>query len=235
MIELTVYDSEGKEVEKVSVDEALFGGKVNKKLLQEIVVLYQSNQRQGTACAKDRGEVEGSTRKPWRQKGTGRARAGTIRSPIWRHGGVVFGPKPRSYYYNIPQQLRQKALDSALLSKFKDNETTIIDKLNTDSLGSLQADSSRMSSGQVEKPRTKWFFSIIKKLGIDPKNPRPKNKCLIGVSALGGSTRVLHLSARNIRGIKLMPVAGLNAYDIMRYQRLMLTKDALEHLISQRK
>jgi len=214
MLELKVYDNEGKEIDKISVDEALFGGTVNKKLLQEVVVMYQSNQRRGTASAKDRGEVAGSTKKPWKQKGTGRARAGTIRSPLWRHGGVVFGPHPRSYYYQIPHQLKIKALDSALLSKFKGNETSIINSFN------------------IEIPRTKEFSAIIKKLGIDPKSEKPKNKCLLGIK---DPKRSLHLSSRNIPGIKLMPITDLNAYDVIKYQRLMLTKEALEHLISLRK
>ncbi len=214
MLELTVYDNEGKELEKVSVDEALFGGRVNKKLLQEIVVMYQSNQRTGNASSKDRGEVEGSTKKPWKQKGTGRARCGTIRSPIWRHGGVVFGPHPRSYYYNIPQQLRIKALDSALLSKFKGQETSIINSL------------------VMETPGTKEFATIIKKMGIDPANERPKNKCLLGIK---DPKRSLYLSSRNVPGIKLMSVTDLNALDVIKYQRLLLTKEALEHLISVRK
>lgn len=214
MLELNVYDNEGKKIDKVSVDETLFGGTVNKKLLQEVVVMYRSNQRRGTASAKDRGEVEGSTKKPWKQKGTGRARAGTIRSPLWRHGGVVFGPKPRSFYYQIPHQLKIKALDSALLSKFKGNETYIVNSFN------------------IEIPRTKEFSAIIKKLGIDPKSERPKNKCLMGIK---DPKRSLHLSSRNIPGIKLMPITDLNAYDVIKYQRLMLTKEALEHLISLRK
>ncbi|MBI5778326.1 MAG: 50S ribosomal protein L4 [Planctomycetes bacterium] len=214
MLELKVYDNEGKEIDKVSVDEALFGGTVNKKLLQEVVVMYQSNQRKGNASTKDRGEVEGSTKKPWKQKHTGRARAGTIRSPLWRHGGVVFGPHPRSYYYSIPHQLKIKALDSALLSKFKGNETYIVNSFN------------------IEIPRTKDFSAIIKKLGIDPKKERPKHKCLLGIK---DPKRSLHLSSRNIPGIKLMPITDLNAYDVIKYQRLMLTKEALEHLISLRK
>ncbi|MEW6025761.1 MAG: 50S ribosomal protein L4 [Planctomycetota bacterium] len=214
MLELKVFDNEGKEVGKVSVDETLFGGTVNKKLLQEVVVMYRSNQRQGTASTKTRGEVEGSTKKPWKQKHTGRARVGTIRSPLWKHGGVVFGPKPRSFYYQIPHQLKAKALDSALLSKFKGNETSIINSLS------------------IETPRTKEFSAIIRKLGINPAKETPKNKCLMGVKE---PQRSLHLSARNIPGVKLMPVTDLNAYEVLKYQRLMLTKDALEHLISLRK
>jgi large subunit ribosomal protein L4 len=214
MLELKVFDNEGKEIDKISVDEAVFGGIVNKKLLQEVVVMYQSNQRKGTASTKMRGEVAGSTKKPWKQKGTGRARVGTIRSPLWRHGGVVFGPKPRSFYYKIPQQLKIKALDSALLAKFRGNETSIINAF------------------KIETPKTKEFLAIIKKMGIDAAKSTPKNKCLLGVK---GSQRSLHLSARNIPGVKLMPVSDFNALDVVKYHRLILTKEALEHLISARK
>jgi len=214
MLELTVFDNDGKEIEKVSVDEDLFGGRVNKKLLQEVVVMYRSNQRTGNASTKDRGEVEGSTKKPWKQKGTGRARCGTIRSPIWRHGGVVFGPRPRSFYYNIPHQLKIKALDSALLSKFKDNETSIINSLS------------------IETPKTKKMSEIMNKMGINPAKERPQHKCLLGIK---DPKRSLYLSLRNIPGVKLMSVMDLNAYDVIKYQRLMLTKEALEHLISIRK
>ena len=213
MLELVIYNNEGKEVEKISVEESLFGGEVNKKLLQEVITMYQSNQRKGTASTKDRGEVEGSTRKPWKQKGTGDARAGTIRSPLWRHGGVIFGPKPRSFYYNIPQRIRQKALDSALLSKFQDKETIIINML------------------QLEKPKTKDFFSILKNVGINPQKSNAKNKCLIGIKK---SDRFLNLSYRNIPGIKLLPISDFNAYDVLKHQRLLLTKEALDYLIAAR-
>jgi large subunit ribosomal protein L4 len=222
MLELVVLDNEGKEVEKITVDEALFGGVVNKKLLQELSVMYQANQRQGTASTKDRGEVEGSTKKPWKQKHTGRARAGTIRSPIWRHGGVVFGPKPRSFYHNIPQQLRHKALDSALLSKFIDKETIIINVLSL-STGSRE--------GQAEKPKTKDMVATLKNIGINAKETKAKNKCLLGIKK---ADRALTLSCRNIPGVKLVPVTDLNAYDVLRYQRLLLTKDAMDYLISAR-
>jgi large subunit ribosomal protein L4 len=214
MIQLPIYNNEGKEIETFSIDESLFGSKINKKLLQEVITMYQANQRRGTASAKDRSEVKGSTRKPWRQKGTGRARAGTVRSPIWRHGGVVFGPKPRSFYYNIPQQLRQKALDSALLSKLQDKETIIIDSLI------------------AEKPKTKNCVSILKNLGLDTYLPRPKNKCLVGIKQ---PDRTLYLSFRNIPGVKVLTVSDFNAYEVLKYRQMLLTKEAVEHLISLRK
>ena len=214
MLELIVYNNEGKEMEKVSVDEAIFGGMVNKKLLQDLVVMYEGNQRRGTASTKDRSEVEGSTKKPWKQKHTGRARVGSIRSPIWRHGGVVFGPNPRDFYRRIPQQLKLKALDSALLSKLRDKETVVIDAL------------------APEKPKTKNMCATLKNVGITTEENKAKNQCLVSI---GKPDRTLFLSMRNIPGVKLMMVADLNAYDVLKYRRLLLTKEALDYLISVRK
>lgn len=214
MLELIIYNNEGKEVEKISIEESLFGGEVNKRLLQEVIIMYQSNQRKGSASTKDRSEVEGSTRKPWKQKHTGNARAGSIRSPLWRHGGVTFGPNPRSFYYRIPQGIRQKALDSALLSKFQDKETIVINML------------------QLEKPKTKDFLSILKNVGINTLKSNTKNKCLVGIKK---SELSLNLSSRNIPGIKLLPIADFNAHDVIKHKRLLLTKEALDYLIAVRK
>ncbi len=214
MLELIVLNNEGKEVDKVSFDESIFGGEVNKKLLQELSVTYERNQRKGNASTKTRGEVEGSTKKPWKQKHTGNARAGTIRSPIWRHGGIVFGPRPRDFYRVIPQALRRKALDSALLSKFQDKETIVINAIT------------------AEKPKTKEVFNTLKNVGVDIKAGKARNKCLVGVSK---TNTPLTLSCRNIPGVKLVPVSDFNAYEVLKYQRLLLTKEALDYLISVRK
>ena len=206
MLELAVYNKEGKKVDKVKVDEALFGGKVRAKLLRDVIVMYEANQRSGTASTKRRSEVKGSSKKPWKQKGTGRARVGTVRSPIWRHGGIVFGPHPRDYSYSMPKKMKRSALNSALLSKFQDKETLVIDTLT------------------AEKAKTKEVVSVLKNIGI-------KETCLIGVK---GEHRNLHISTRNIRGTLLKRVCDLNAYDVLKYQRLLLTKEALQSLMDQR-
>lgn len=206
MIELPVYNKEGQEIDKFQVDEGLFGGKVRNTLLRDVVIMYENNQRQGTASTKTRNQVAGSNRKPWKQKHTGRARAGTIRSPIWRHGGIVFGPHPRDYSYTMPNKMKRGALDSALLSKFQDKETFIIDSLTLD------------------KPKTKEMAIVLKNIGI-------KETCLIGVKE---SNRTLHLSIRNLPKASMQPVKDFNAYDVLKYQRLLLTKEALQSLVQER-
>lgn len=207
MIEVPVYNKDGKEIEKVSVSEDDFGGEVKKELLHQVVTMYEANKRRGTVSTKDRGEVEGSTKKPWKQKHTGRARAGTIRSPIWRHGGVIFGPRPRDFGYDIPQALKQQALKSALLSKFQDKEAAILDALT------------------VEKPRTREIVAVLKNIGID-------DSCLIGIK---DHNRTIHLSARNISGVKLLAIQDFNAYDVLKYNRLLLTREALNYLTGKKK
>src|SRR5262245_1504851 len=127
MADLPLHDKTGKSAGTVAVDEKVFGDIVPKKLLHQVVLIYEANKRQGTASTKGRGEIEGSTRKPWPQKHTGMARAGTIRSPLWRHGGIVFGPKPREYRLGLTASMRAAALDSALLGKIRDQEVVVID------------------------------------------------------------------------------------------------------------
>jgi large subunit ribosomal protein L4 len=207
MIELPIYNQEGKEIEKLKVDETVFGTEVNRPLLNQVIRMYEVALRRGTASTKMRGEVAGSTRKPWKQKHTGRARAGTIRSPLWRHGGITFGPKPRDYSFTVPQKVRKTALNQAILSKLKDNETVIIDVLN------------------AEKPRTKQIVSTLKNIGIN-------KSCLIGIKE---TNRFLHLSARNITGVTLLPIKDFNAYDVLKHQRLLLTRDGLSGLIEKAK
>ncbi|HHT9119270.1 MAG TPA: 50S ribosomal protein L4 [Candidatus Hypogeohydataceae bacterium YC41] len=203
MIELAVYNSQGKEVDKVSMEEERLGGEVKKALLKEAVLMYEANQRVGTACTKTKAEVHGSGRKPWAQKHTGRARAGTIRSPLWRKGGVVFGPKPRDYYYQIPKKARREALRSALLGKLLDREVKVVDSLRLDS------------------PSTKAMAQILKTLGID-------GSCL--VVARDDDNQTLWKSIRNIPGMALMPASQLNAYEVLKRKTLLITRDQLAGL-----
>ncbi|MBI3099283.1 MAG: 50S ribosomal protein L4 [Planctomycetes bacterium] len=214
MIDLPVYSAEGKPSGTVAVDEALFGGKVHARLLRDAVVAYHAHRRQGTVSTRDRGEVEGSTKKMWKQKHTGRARMGTKRSPIWRHGGRVFGPKPRDFRSGMTVRHRHQALDSALLSKFLDKEAAVVDVL------------SFARPAGAEKPRwTKKMAGLLKSIGID-------RTCLIGLSKHDAN---VHLATRNIRGVKSSPVSEFNAFDVLRYRRLLLTKDGLEALVAARK
>jgi LSU ribosomal protein L4P len=130
MPDLAVMDNHGKEVEKIELPDAIFDGKVNKALLHQIVVAYERNLRQGNAATKTRGEISGGGKKPWKQKGTGRARAGSSRSPLWRHGGVVFGPHPRDFSVQIPQKVKLAALKSGLNDKLNSGSIKIIDSIN---------------------------------------------------------------------------------------------------------
>jgi len=208
MIEVLLYNQAGQQISKIQIDESLFGGEIHHRLLRDVVIMYEANQRQGTASTKTRSMVKGSSRKPWRQKHTGRARAGSIRSPIWRHGGIIFGPHPRSYAYTMPKQIKQRALDSALLSKFKDQETMVLDTLPN-----------------LERPRTKEIAQLLRKLEI-------KETCLIGIK---DHNKVISYSARNLPGVLLKQARHFNAYEVLKYKRLLLTKDALDEMLIQRR
>jgi len=132
MIKVPVFDNNGKSLESVSLPEERFGGKVRRELLRDAIIMHEANHRRGTASTKTRGEVAGGGRKPWKQKHTGRARVGDIRSPIWKGGGVVFGPRPRDYSFSIHRKAKKAALQSAILSRLIDNEVVLVDKLGLD-------------------------------------------------------------------------------------------------------
>src|SRR3990167_2014370 len=143
-MEIPVYSKGGEKIDNLQLDDKKFGGPIRNKLLRDAVTMYEANKRQGTACTKTRGEVAGGGRKPWVQKHNGRARAGSIRSPLWKGGGVSFGPRPRDYSYAIPKKARKLALYTALSAKVRDNELVVIDNLNFDI------------------PRTKQMLGILK-------------------------------------------------------------------------
>jgi len=202
VIELPVHNREGQVVDKVAIDEALFGGTVRQRVLRQAILMYEAAQRVGTASTRTRAEVRGSRRKPWRQKGTGRARAGSRQSPLWRGGGVVFGPKPRDYGYRMPRKAIKAATKSAYLVRFQDG-TTVIDEL------------------KAEQPRTRDMVATLAALGIE-------RSCLIAIEAYDVN---LWKSARNIPGVAMKPVAEVNAYDLLRHHRLVITRAALENLV----
>ncbi len=202
MINVPVFDSDGNPLENTSLQEERFGGKVRMALLRDVVIMHEANHRRGTASTKTRGEVAGGGKKPWTQKHTGRARAGTNRSPIWRGGGVVFGPRPRDYSYSMHRKAKKVALQSALLSKLKDNEVILIDKFEFDS------------------PSTKKMANLLKSIGI-------KESCLIVISELNDT---IWKSSRNIYNLKIRVVSDLNAYDVIKYKKLLIVKDALDNL-----
>lgn len=199
MLVLDVINVENVKVGEVSLNEAVFSAPVKPHLLHEVVVMQLSNRRQGTVSTKGRSEVSGGGRKPWRQKGTGRARAGSIRSPLWRHGGTIFGPKPRDYSYSVPLAVRKAAMRSALSAKVTEGDLIILDHL------------------ALERPSTKAFRKILAALGI-------KGKVLF---VLPDREEQVFLSARNLPGVKVMPARGLNVYDVLLHEKLVLTQDAI--------
>jgi large subunit ribosomal protein L4 len=164
--------------------------------------MYEANRRHGTASTKTRGKVSGGGKKPWAQKHTGRARAGTVRSPLWRGGGTIFGPQPRDYSYSIPRKAKKVALYSAILAKLKDNEVVLINKLEFDC------------------PSTKRMANLLESLGI-------KDSCLI---IIPNKDEIIWKSSRNIYKLMVKVASDLNAYDVVRHKMLLITKDALDNL-----
>jgi len=235
MITLDVYNRQGEKVGTVDVDPADFGGTVNKQLLHDVVLMHLANQRAGTHSTLRRGEVSGSTRKLFRQKGTGNARVGTRRTNKRKGGGTAKGPKPRDYEYHLPKKAVRAATRMALLSRFQDNEVVIIDDLS-------------VPGGQ---PRTKEVASVLKALvkglkldqlpvpkkegeDLTPEKEAARRKrqvrnltWLIGIA---DRDPTLYKSARNIRGVDVQPASQLNTYTLLRPKRLLLTRAALEAL-----
>jgi large subunit ribosomal protein L4 len=168
--------------------------------MHQVVKMYLANQRQGTQSALTRAEVRGGGIKPWRQKGTGRARHGSIRSPQWKHGGIVFAPKPRSYRYTVPKKIKRIAMKSALSSKVIDNNIVVLEELNFDA------------------PKTKQVVSLLQNLKVD-------SKTLIVVAE---NNENIVKSARNIEGVKTAFVNTLNVYDILKYDKFIITKEAVK-------
>ncbi len=202
MITLPIYNKEGNIVEEFELNEKVFAPKVNLRLLREVLIAYEANKRYGTANTKTRSEVEGSRRKPYPQKHTGRARAGQIRSPIWRKGGVVFGPHPRDFYQKINKKKKIRALGCAIYAKLLDKEIIGITDLT------------------INISKTKILASILEKL--------PIKRTVLIVS--DDYNRNLYLAVRNIKGVKLYPISLLNCYEVLKHKTLILTKEALMKL-----
>jgi len=201
MPQVELINKENKSVGKVELPDDIFGVVVNKELLHEVVHNHLANKRQGNAATKTKGLVSGGGKKPYKQKGTGRARAGSNRSPLWRGGGTIFGPQPRDYSYRLPKKAKWLALSSALAAKFADNEVVIIDDLS------------------LIEPKTKAVKSMLKGLGLD--------NVLIIVPEKNGN---LELAARNIPRVDIARVSELNVYSILAHKKLLILKDAVERL-----
>ena len=197
MATLAVYSTDGKEVEKIDLSDNIFGVEINETLVHKAVVTYLANNRQGTQSALTRAEVSGGGKKPWRQKGTGHARQGSTRSPQWTGGGVVFAPKPRDYSKKMNKRERQIALFSALTSKVQDEKMIVVDEFNLDA------------------PKTSAFVEVLKNLKAESALVVTKDK----------NDNVV-LSARNIPDVATTISTSINVYDILKYDSLIITKDA---------
>jgi len=200
-VNISVLYTQGKEVAKLELDSVVFDGKVKNSLMHQAVVTHLANQRMGLASTKTRGEVSGGGRKPWRQKGTGRARVGSTRSPLWRKGGITFGPKPHSFRKDLPSRMKILALKSALNSKLNDKEMIVLDDL------------------KMNSPKTKEFFEIVKKLKLDDLRIR---------FVVGSLDKNLKLSCRNLPLVNVDAAASLNTYYALDCKKLIFTKSALE-------
>ena len=197
MATVSVYNTDGKEVEKIDLSDNIFGVEINETLVHKAVVAHLANRRQGTQSALTRSEVRGGGKKPWRQKGTGHARQGSIRAPQWTGGGVVFAPKPRDYSKKMNKREKQIALFSALTSKVQDEKLIVLDKLTMDA------------------PKTSAFAEILDNLKVDSALFVTKDK----------EDNVV-LSARNIPDVATTISGAINVYDILKYDSLVITKDA---------
>lgn len=200
MPKVALYNRQGETVGEIELNDNIFATEVNESLIHDVVVMYQANQRVGTASTKTRAMVRGGGRKPWRQKGTGRARVGTIRSPLWRGGGIIFGPAPRDFSYTMPKKARRQALRSALSAKVIGNQLIVLDEL------------------RMDKPKTKELVEVLRNLGI------AEDKTLVVLPE--GNYNVV-LSANNLPKVDAADAASLNVYEVVNHAKLVLTKDAL--------
>ena len=201
MPNVALYNMDGKEIGTVELNEKVFGVEANPAVVHEVVKNYLANQRQGTQSTKTRAEVSGGGIKPWRQKGTGRARQGSIRSPQWIHGGIALGPKPRDYRYSINKKMKLVALKSALSSKVADSKIFVIDTLALDEI------------------KTKKVVDLLGNVGA--------TKALIVTSEINEN---VYKSARNIEDVKASYVGELNVYELLKYDSLVISQDAVKKL-----
>ena len=202
MPKIDVYNIEGKKVSDIELADSVFGIEPNEKIVHSVLVNYLANQRQGTANTKTRSEVSGGGRKPWRQKGTGRARQGSIRAPQWIKGDIALGPKPRSYKYTVNKKERQLAVKSVLSSKVLENELVVVDSL------------------PLKEIKTKEMVKALSNLKVEGK----------ALVMLPEKNEKVQKSARNIKGVKTTLVETINVYDLLKYNKLVVTEDTVKKL-----
>jgi large subunit ribosomal protein L4 len=200
MANLKVIDQKGKDAGEVALNDNIFGITPNESVVFDAIIRQRAGKRQGTSKVKNRSAVRGGGKKPWKQKGTGRARQGSIRSPQWRGGGVVFGPTPRSYAYSMPRKQRRLAIKSVLSQKLLDNDLIVLDQLT------------------MSAPKTKEFKAMLDSLNVEGK--------VLVVS----EDRNVQFSAKNLPNVKVITINGLNVEDVVNYNKLILTKDAVEKI-----
>jgi large subunit ribosomal protein L4 len=200
MANLKVVDQKGKEAGEVSLNDQVFGIEPNESVVFDAIIRQRAGKRQGTSKVKNRSAVSGGGKKPWRQKGTGRARQGSIRAPQWRGGGTVFGPTPRSYAYSMPRKQRRLAIKSVLSQKLIDKDLIVLDKLT------------------MSAPKTKEFAAVLASLKVS------------GKALVVSDDENVKLSARNLDKVKVVPVNGFNVVDAVNYDKLILTQDAVKKI-----
>lgn len=193
-----VYDIEKNLVSEITLDDAVFDGEINEHVLYEVVRMQLASRRSGTVETKGRSDVSGGGKKPWRQKGTGRARSGTSRSPLWRGGGAVFGPHPRDYSFKVPKKVRRKALQSALTLKYRGNQMVILKDF------------------PLEEIKTKKFMEVVQRFGWE--------KVLF---VLDKSYPALEKASRNIKNVKMMRTEGVNVYDLLKHEHVVFLEPSL--------
>ena len=202
MPKVDVYDIKGKKVSDIELAEAIFGIEPNEAIVHSVLVNYLANQRQGTQSTKTRAEVRGGGRKPWRQKGTGRARQGSIRAPQWVKGGIALGPKPRSYKYTVNKKERRLAIKSLLSSKVLENELTVVDKL------------------ELSEIKTKTMVKALADLKVEGKT----------LIVLPENNKNVLMSARNIEGVKTITLNNINVFDLLKYNNLVLPLETVKKI-----
>lgn len=200
-MDIDVLNKEGSRVSGVTVDDTVFGGEIKEHLFYEVVKMQLANRRRGNASTKTRGEISGGGVKPWKQKGTGRARSGSTRSPIWRHGGTVFGPHPKDYSYSVPKKVRREALKSALRLRVSDGGLRVVE------------------SFELDEAKTKKALSVLKALNFDS-----------ALIVTAGINKNLELAVRNLKDFKVVRAGGINVFDVLKYKGLLITKEALEKI-----
>jgi len=196
-----IFNIRAEKVGEIDLNDLLFNVEINTGILHEVVCMQRANRRSGNACTKTRGEVSGGGAKPWRQKGTGRARAGSRTSPVWRGGGTVFGPKPRDYSYTMPKKVKRLALKMAMTARKLEGNLVVVDKF------------------ELPEAKTKEFVNVMNNFQFE--------NCLIVTGELDDN---INLSSRNAVAYKVLPVAGLNVYDILNHNKLFITKDAITRI-----